>query len=237
MIQEFFIGFKYLAIYFVIAASSAVVARKLFPIPHEVFRKILHGILLGSLLVFAFGFSTWWVAATSSVIFAIIVYPILALAERWKGYSNLLTERKTGEIKSSLLLVFAMFAVVITVCWGWLGDRMLLLASIYAWGIGDAVAALVGKKYGVHKITGRFQSGKKSYEGTTAMFVTSFLCVFVIMMLRGGLPWYVCAIIAFITGGVSATTELYSKNGMDTVTCPISAMLVILPLTYLLGGI
>lgn len=235
--QEFIVGFEYLAIYFVTAATSAILIRKLFPVPHEVFRKILHGIVLGSLLVFTFGFSTWWKSAVASVIFAIIIYPVLALAERWKGYSDLLTERKTGEIKTSLLLVFAMFAVVISVCWGWLGDRMLLLASIYAWGFGDAVAALVGKKFGVHKITGKFQTGKKSYEGTISMFVTSFLCVFIIMMLRGGLAWYECLIIAFFAGGVSAVTELYTSNGFDTVTCPISAMLVILPLTYLFGGI
>lgn len=235
--QEFIVGFEYLAIYFVIAATSAILIRKLFPVPHEVFRKILHGIVLGSLLVFTFGFSTWWKSAVASVIFAIIIYPVLALAERWKGYSDLLTERKTGEIKTSLLLVFAMFAVVISVCWGWLGDRMLLLASIYAWGFGDAVAALVGKKFGVHKITGKFQTGKKSYEGTFAMFFTSFLCVFIIMMLRGGMPWYACVVVAVVTGGVSAVAELYSKNGNDTVICPIAAMLVLLPLTYLFGGV
>lgn len=235
--NEFFAGFGYLIIYFIIVAVIALIARKLFPIPQEVFRKILHGILLGSLLVFAFGFSTWWVSAIASIIFAIIVYPILSLAERWKGYSKLLSERKNGEIKTSLLLVFTMFAVVIAICWGWLGDRMLLLASIYAWGIGDGIAALVGKNFGKHKITGKFQTGKKSYEGTIAMFLTSFLCVFIIMMLRGGLFWYECGVIAFVTGSVSAVTELYTKDGMDTVTCPIAAMIVLLPLTYLFGGI
>lgn len=63
--HEFLVGFGYLAIYFVIAASSAIAIRKLFPVPHEVFRKILHGIVLGSLLVFAFGFSTWWISAAA----------------------------------------------------------------------------------------------------------------------------------------------------------------------------
>lgn len=235
--NEFLIGFGYLAIYFIIVATVAIIVRKLFPVPHEVFRKILHGILLGSLLVFTFGFSTWWISAAASIIFAIIVYPILALAERWKGYSNLLTERKTGEVKTSLLLVFAMFAIVIAVCWGWIGDRMLVLACVYAWGVGDAAAALIGKRFGKHKIVGRFQTGKKSYEGTLAMFFTSFICVFVIMMVRGGVAWYADGVIALCAGAVCAITELYTPNGMDTVTCPFAAMAVILPLTYLFGGI
>jgi len=36
---------------------------------------------------------------------------------------------------------------------------------------------------------------------------------------------------------VSAVTELYSKGGMDTVICPISAMVTVIPLVYLFGGL
>ena len=45
-----------------------------------------------------------------------------------------------------------MFMLAVGVCWGWLGDRNLALASIFAWGPGDAAAALVGKRYGKNKI-------------------------------------------------------------------------------------
>ena len=129
-----------IVIYFLLCATTALVAHALLPIPSEVFRKILHLILLGSLAVWVLVFSSWWISALSAVIFALAVYPLLSLAEHLKGYSALLTERKGGEIKHSLLVVFTMYALVAAVCWGWLDDKLLALASIYAWGLGDAAA-------------------------------------------------------------------------------------------------
>lgn len=234
--QELLNGFGSIAVYFVICATIAILLRFLIKIPDEIFRKLLHFILLGSLLVFVFGFDTWYMAAIAAVVFAVIVYPILWLCERIKNYSEITTERKKGELKTSLLLVFGMFAVVIVVCWGWLGDKMLVLASIYAWGFGDAFAALIGKRFGKHKINWNYINGKKSWEGTTSMFLVSFLSVTVILMIRGGLHPVECIIIAVVTAVVSAAVELYTPNGMDTVTCPFAAMAVILPLIQLFGG-
>ena len=84
--------------------------------------------------------------------FAVLVYPILAFFERYKTFSKLTTERKKGELKSSLLLVFFMYATIVVICWGWVGDKYLVLSSVYAWGFGDAAAAIVGKRFGKHKI-------------------------------------------------------------------------------------
>ena len=108
-----------LAIYFMCAAGIALTVRAFIRIPHELFRKTLHFILLGSIFVFVYCFKTWWISALASLLFAILVYPILVLCERFKCYSEITTERKKGELKTSLLLVFAMFAVVIGICWGW----------------------------------------------------------------------------------------------------------------------
>jgi len=231
------LGTFHLILYFVIAAGLALTCRFLFPIPDELFRKILHFILLGSFLVFIFSYPTWQSAAVAAIIFELLVWPILAFFERFKGYSNLTTERKSGELKASLMLVFTMFAVVAAVCWGCFGDKYLALASLYAWGIGDAFAALIGKKFGKHKIKAPKLDGKKSYEGTISMFLFSFATVTVILLCRGGLGIFSCIIIALIVGAVSAFAELYSKNGNDTVLCPLSAMVVLLPLVYLFGGL
>ena len=227
----------HILLYFIICATSALVAHALLPIPSEVFRKILHLILLGSLAVWVLEFSTWWLSALSAVVFALAVYPLLSLAEHLKGYSALLTERKGGEIKHSLLLVFTMYALVACVCWGWLGDKLLALASIYAWGFGDAAAALVGKRFGRHHFKGSEAVRKKSWEGTLSMFALSFCTVAVILFLRGGMTPVAIAVTAACTGAVAAATELYTPNGMDTITCPLAAMAVLLPLTALFGGI
>lgn len=230
-------GFGALLLYFIPAAGIALGARYLIRIPDELFRKILHCILLGSLAVFVYGFEVWWHAAVCAVTFAVLVYPALAWFERIKGYSELTTERKKGELKASLLLVFGMFALVIGVCWGWLGQRSLVLASVYAWGFGDAAAALVGKRWGRHKIRCRLTDGRKSVEGSAAMFLVSFLSVGTILLIRGGLPPVGWAVTSVVTALVSAAAELCSKDGYDTVICPLSAMAVLLPLMYLFGGL
>ena len=42
--------------------------------------------------------------------------------------------------------------------------------------------------------------------------------------------------IPVVTAFISALAELCSKDGHDTVICPLSAMVVLLPLIYLFGG-
>ena len=70
--QELISGIWALLLYFVIAAGTALTCRVLIRIPDELFRKILHCILLGSLIVFVFCFSTWWHAAASALGFGLL---------------------------------------------------------------------------------------------------------------------------------------------------------------------
>lgn len=234
--SELWHGCAVILLYFAVCATTALVAHALFPIPSEVFRKILHMILLGSLSVWTIVFDRWWVAGATAVAFALLVWPVLALAERLKGYSALLTERKQGEIKASLLLVFFMYAAIVSLCWGLLHDRLLALAGIYAWGFGDAAAALVGKRFGRHLFKGKEPLCRKSWEGTAAMFVVSFVSVLAVLTARGGLSPLALIVISACTAAVSAVVELYSKNGLDTVTCPLAATAVLMPLTTFFGG-
>lgn len=230
--RDFLSGTANTLVYFIICAGSALILRVKTRFPDEPFRKLLHFILLGSLPVYVFGFRQWQNAALSCVVFAAVVYPVLKYFEHFRLYSKALTERKQGELKSSLLVVFAMFAVVICVCWGLLGDRLLVLLCVFAWGFGDAAAALVGKRFGKHRIPGT----KKSWEGSLSMFALSFASVLVILLLRGGMSWYACCITALAVGAATAATELYTPGGFDTITCPFCAMCVALPLLHFFGG-
>jgi dolichol kinase len=203
--------------------------------PFEVFRKLLHMILLCSLFVWIYAFQSWWIASLAVLLFIAIAYPLLSLAEKKNYYSKMLTERKKGEVKHSLVVVFGMFIVLNTVCWGWLGEKWLVLACLCAWGFGDAAAALIGKKYGRHYLEGKLIEGRKSIEGTLAMFAVSFASVLIILSINVNVAWYVSLTIAALTAAASSIVELYTRNGMDTVTCPFAAAAVLLSLLHLWG--
>jgi phytol kinase len=233
---EFLQGFGILCGYFFVCASAALLLRRFARIPSEVFRKILHIILLCSLFVWIYTFQTWWIASLAALIFIAIVFPLLSLAEKLDCYSELLTERRSGEIKHSLILVFSMFAILNSICWGWLGERWLVLACICAWGFGDAAAALIGKKYGRHYLEGKLIEGRKSVEGTLAMFTVSLISVLIVLLINGNVAWYTSLTIAVLTAAASSVVELYTRKGMDTVTCPFAAAAVLLPLVHLWGA-
>ena len=140
-----------------------------------------------------------------------------------------------GEIKKSLIHVFVMFSIVITISWGLMGTKYIALAVIFAWGLGDAAAALVGKKHGKIHIEGKYIDGKKTLEGSFAMFLVSFFVIIIILLINTELSWYYNLIISITTAIVNSLVELHTKHGLDTITCPVSIILVLLPLLYLIG--
>lgn len=230
MYLELATGFGILLGYFAICLTGALTLRHFVALPREVFRKILHLILLGSIFVLTYGFETWWLSAIAALGFMAVAFPILFFAERIPGFSKLLIERKRGEIKRSMIVAFSMFAILIGLCWGFLGLKFLVIASVLAWGLGDLAAALVGKKFGQYYI-----EGKKTLEGTLAMFGVSFVSVLVVLFAYGSLEWYGYVPIAALTAAGTSIVELYTKNGMDTLTCPFTAAAIMTPLVLLWG--
>ncbi|MBR6571176.1 MAG: phosphatidate cytidylyltransferase [Clostridia bacterium] len=223
-------------VYFVVLATGLLTCRRFLKIPDELFRKMLHFVLLGSYVPFVFAFDVWWHASLLAVALAAVIYPALRFFERFRGFSELTTERRHGELKHSLLLAFSVLAASIAVCRGLLGDRYMVLACVWAWGVGDAFAALIGKRFGRHKIRIPFADQHKSWEGSCAMFITSAATVLIILLLRGGLTPAGYAVIPLAGAAAATLVEMITPGGYDTITCPAAAMLVILPLTALMGG-
>lgn len=234
--QPFLYGIGITVLYIIIAAGIMLFARLVFTIPDELFRKILHFILLGAYIPLVFAFEVWWMAAVFAVALIVILFPILFFAEKIPMFSSFVNERKKGEFKSSMVLALGMMAFSVSVCWGLLGDRYLVLASIYAWGVGDAFAALVGKRFGKHKIKWKLADGKKSVEGSIAMFICAFMSVTTVLLIRGGIGVWLCLVVAAFTAVVCTMAEMCTRNGLDTVICPVAAMAVIIPMIMLVGG-
>lgn len=66
-----------------------------------------------------------------------------------------------------------------------------------------------------------------------AMFAVSFLSVLLILWLYVPMEGSGYVLAAAATALVTAWVELISRNGMDTLTCPLAAAAVLIPLVSL----
>jgi dolichol kinase len=188
---------------------------------------MLHTVCFLSIFVLLYAFEHWYLAAAAAVLFALLIYPILALLEQHPLYDGLFSQRRSGEVKKSLMLVFFMMAALISIFWGLLGEswKYIVVIAVLAWGFGDAAAALVGKKYGRHQVRSRLVEGTKTWEGTLAMYLVSACAISVSLLVYAVLPWYLCLTAAVIIAAVSALAELVSHKGSDTVNVPLATAL------------
>lgn len=212
-------------------ALVLVVLYFLVRIPKPIFRKLLHAIAFGSSAFLIIEAASWQSASLSMALFAVIVYPILAVAEKGVPiYDDLFVQKRPGEIKRSLLLLFLGEAVVVALGWGLTGNRAIAASAILMWGEGDAAAALVGIYFGTHIVKWCIADGKKTWEGTCAMFVTALACGLFIFTVFEGLPFARALLTCVPTAAVAALVELASKDGNDTIWVPLAtvAMLILL---------
>ncbi|MCM1025259.1 MAG: TSUP family transporter [Roseburia sp.] len=207
-------------VYLACCVLALLVLRLLVRIPREVWRKALHLVAYTSAICMMLVSGDWLVSCVCCVLFCVVVYPVLRLAERWKGYADLFVQRRDGEVRKSLWLMFVTHAILIAVCWGWLGKPYLVYASIIMWGVGDTVAALVGKRFGKHKITLPHADPLKTWEGSGAMAVACFAVGTAALTAASPLPLYQCALLSLAAAPAAAAAELFSHNGNDTVSVP-----------------
>lgn len=182
---------KYL-IYLACCCIVLLILRLALQIPPEVWRKCLHFVAYTTSVCIMAISQNWLVSSLCCLLFSAAAYPILCLAEHWKAYSTLLVQRKKGEVKKSLWLLTLTHAALITVCWGWLDKPYIAVTSILVWGVGDTMAALVGKRFGKHPIHIPLADTNKTWEGSIAMMVTSFVLSTVILMLITDIPLIRC---------------------------------------------
>ena len=219
----------YVLIVFLVPALMILLpVRFLTKLPSFVFRKLLHFVAFTSVSLMILAAKSWQAAALTSVLIAIVVYPILAAFENKPWYGKLFVQKTPGEIKRSLLLLFLMFASLITVAWGLFDQPQLATTSILMWGTGDAAAALIGIPCGKHKVHSRLTDGKKSWEGSLAMFAVSLLSGIIMLLFTQDMGFLRLLLIASFASVLGTATELFSPSEYDTVTVPIVIVAVLL---------
>ena len=234
---EILLCIRNLAVYIIPSVMILLPIRLFTPLPSFIFRKLLHVVGVTCVTIMALTAKSWPAAALTAVILAILLYPILAALEKQPWYHKLFVQKEPGEIKASLLMLFFMAAVVITVVWGIFGQRYTAAAAILMWGTGDAVAALVGVPFGKHKIRLRGKDSPKSWEGSLAMLIVSFLCGFGVLFFLQKMPLPKAAFCAFTAALLGTLTELLTPGKYDTVTVPLVIAAVLLLTASLTGAV
>ena len=211
--------------YIGLAASAAAALNSAGKIPGEVMRKILHMITVISVFIYVYAFESWYMAAAAAAIFAAAAYPAIMVVERFPKLMAMFNERSNGEIRMSLLIIHAIFVLFICVFWGLLGDewKYIIIAAVLTWGIGDAAAALVGKRWGKRRLKHRWARKDKTAEGSLAMCIASAVTLTVTIGLLSGKPFYVALIIAATVAPMVTFVEMISDGKIDSATVPISA--------------
>ena len=215
--------------YIVLLAVILIIVRFTTKVPDYIFRKLLHFVAFTSILPLVLATDVWWIAAAVEVLFLILVIIGLHFFERFSFYKGLFVEKAKHEVIRSFVALFGLMTVLIAVFWGIFGQEHLYIAigAIMAWGPGDAVAAIVGKNCGRHKLQGKHIEGIKSVEGSVGMAVTSFVCLLPVLLIMSSLPWYVSVLFALVIAPLASLTELFTKGGWDTVSVPAVSALVL----------
>jgi phytol kinase len=110
----------------------------------------------------------------------------------------------------------------------------IITAGILPMAFGDAAASIVGQKSGHHKFR---RIPNKSYEGSIAMFLTTFITVTFSLLLFSYLCPFSIPILVIASLGVAVvatTLEALTPKGLDNLTVPLISAVVFLILT---GGI
>lgn len=167
----------------------------------EIFRKLIH---LSSLWII---FAVWLFDKKDLIIIFSILTLVIFLSELVRKYSvffekiyNLLfgsilrSHEKNGSLSGAFYVIFASLLSIIFF------EKIIVMTAISIMIISDSFAALVGIKFGRHKIL------TKSIEGSLAFFISSFLIIIFFYGYKVG--FFNIFIVAFI----SSFVELISKK-------------------------
>ena len=209
------ISFPFLAL--IIAVGIAL--KKWCAISSESMRKFIH-----------IGVSNWWfveLAYFNTLAYALIGPILFILLNSLFTFLDWGTTLGLGDRKRNLGLIYFPVTLVILVILQYAGLVRPLSTTIgvLVMGYGDGLAALVGAKWGKREIP--FNVSKKSYLGTLTMFIVSLVIVTAALLFFSELPLLRLFITAVAVAAISAVVELLTPFGLDNLTVPLLATLLI----------
>ena len=147
-------------------------------------------------------------------------------------FGRLLREHETGKQKKALnggtyMLVSATICILIF-------PKLIVITSLTILIIGDSAAALIGQRFGRHKIS-RVRSINKSIEGSAAFFLGAIVVVFLTPKIAEVPSEYIIGVVAAFVGMLA---EVFSSDIVDdnlAVPLSVGATMWLLYLLFLPG--
>lgn len=231
------IGAALVFAYYGILATIVMVLSRVLRSPAEYARKTYHVMAALSMFVLLYLFENWWASIASISLLLILAYLGAPLLRKIPAFDRIRRFTQRGEIRRQILSLLGVFILMISIFWGIGGPglRYCAAAGAAAWGLGDAAAAIIGRRFGKKRRMPGLFDPEKTAEGTYAMMAAAFVGVFVTLTLFAPTPVGVNLLASVVLAGVSATVELMSRRGWDTLTVPLATALVCWPLLTVLN--
>ena len=206
-------------VYVSLAIGLGEVLRRLFHLSQGFTRKFIH-IAVGMIsipTVLWFG-SLYWA----------ILPPLAFVVINYLDYRFGLIQAMMSSNRSNLGTVYfpISFAAILIVFWG--NPTMptthphLIVAALMPLTWGDALAAVVGERWGQRRYT--VLGHTRSLEGSATMFIVSALATFLAL---GMLPLPVRVVVAIVTAFGATVAESISPWGIDNLTVPAVSALIL----------
>lgn len=180
-------------------------------------RKFIH-IAVG---MWAFGTVLLFERRTFAIIPPIAFIAINAFSY-WRGTFKAMETGEKGQLGT---IYFPLsFAIIVWFLWD---APHLLVASLMPMTWGDALAAVVGQRFGKRRYT--VTQHTRSLEGSLTMFVASWVATFIALMLLAPSPIGVGSAlgISMITALAATAVEAVSPWGLDNLTVPAISTVVL----------
>ena len=175
----------------------------------EFTRKVIH-ISVG---MWAFGtvllFEHWYFAIVPPLSFVVLNY----ISYRRELFKSV----ETGE-KGNLGTVYFPISFSIIICLFWERPH-LLAASLMPMTWGDALAAILGRRYGQRKYS--VLSSTRSVEGSLAMLLFSWLATFLALLFLPPLGWQTSLLYSLALAVFATLVEALSPWHIDNLTVPL----------------
>ncbi|MGF1541303.1 MAG: diacylglycerol/polyprenol kinase family protein [Pleurocapsa sp.] len=200
--------------YLIILVIIAEVLSRLITEDPELTRKVVH-IGSGNVILLA-----WWLNISTQVI---VSAAIIAAAIAITSYFTPILPSINSVGRQSLGTLFYAISIGILAACFWSSNPQYTAIGILIMAWGDGMAAIIGQRFGKHSY--RVFKITKSWEGSLAMAVTSFIVTSSILAFTYGNIGQIW-LISLIVSILAAVLEAFSKLGIDNLTVPLgSAML------------